>query len=196
MNSLTASFYRFPRMQSIRPAAFPPPSPWGGGATSNPQWSNRLLQTGLCVAAVLQPIRNITIVYCNQVSAWRRCRSQFAILQSFIAIRFLRAAGNSSVSLRLPPSFHKGGFFVFLKLQRETVCAISQPLPQLGPGYHPGRSWVQDTTLAAAGSRVPPWWAQGTDLAPVGEKCHFLPVDLLQKNENFHECEINRGKLG
>ena len=50
MNSLTASFYRFPRMQSIRSAAYTPPSPCAGGsATSSPQYFNLLFQIGICV---------------------------------------------------------------------------------------------------------------------------------------------------
>ena len=44
----------------------------GGSAAANSQWNNRHLQTGLCVAAVPQPIRNTTIVFCKRVCAWRQ----------------------------------------------------------------------------------------------------------------------------
>ena len=112
------------------------------------------------------------------------------------------AAGNPSVSLRLPPLFHKGGFFVFPTPQRETARSSRQPLPQLGPGsmtlvggrgnapqvsprpsgklfVRPAnhfRSWVQGTTLAATGSRVSPWPQLGPGHGPgAGAKPRMVP---------------------
>ena len=82
---------------------------------------------------------------CAAQPVGRRGHTQFAILQSSLAIGFLCAAGNPSVSLRLPPPFHKGGLSYSPR--------PSGKLP-VRPANH-FRSWVQGTALVQG--QCPAW---------------------------------------
>ena len=144
------------------------------------------------------PIRNSKIVVSKRVSGRRRCRSQLAMLQAAFANRFVRVAGNPSVSLRLPPPFTQGRLYLlpshsgkmFVRPANHFRSRVKGRCPLWGAGATPRmvllspsgkllvrpanyfRNGVQGTTLAAVGSRALPWPQNGVqNTALVRRRC-------------------------